>query len=225
MCIFKQILEDEEIVNLYAKIYKLEDEWGNWAHHGLDHVLNVTKLVEVLLSKFGYDNEFIEEAKVAALLHDVGVTEGKEGHALRSYNYVKDYFKRKNIKLKNEELVLDAIKIHSDGFDTENIIALTLILSDKLDIKYTRMAKAGYDVPGMRQIQYIDDIILNIDNNKLVIDFKFDEKINKKELEEYYFITKVFKAIISFSKKMNLEPVVRYNENIWEAFEDVRRSM
>ena len=143
MSIFKQIIEDEEILNLYTKIYKLEDEWGNLAHHGLDHVLNVTKLVEVLLSKFGYDNEFIEEAKVAALLHDVGVIEGKEGHALRSYNYVKDYFKRKNIKLKNEELVLEAIKIHSDGFDTENIIALTLILSDKLDIKYTRMAKAG----------------------------------------------------------------------------------
>ncbi len=126
--------------------------------------------------------------------------------------------------LENEDLVLDAIKIHSDGFESDNIIALVLIISDKLDIKYTRVAKEGYNAKGMKELQYIKDILVDINGNNLEIQFICDDKINKKELEEFYFMTKVFKSIITFSVKMNLNPKVLFNNSKWQLFNDMLKN-
>jgi HD superfamily phosphodiesterase len=222
---FEKIKNDKRIIEVYNKISEFEDLDKGWAHHNLDHVKNVAKLVESLLKKLDYDEEFIEEAKIAAILHDTGAIEGKKNHALRSYNFAKQYLENNNIILKNKDLVLDAIKIHSDGFNSDNIIALTLILSDKLDIKYTRVAKEGYHVKGMKELQYIKDILVDINDNNLEIRFLCDNKINKNELEEFYFITKVFKAIITFSKKMNLNAKVLFNNNEWVLFKDMLKNI
>lgn len=218
---FDQIENDKTIIEVYNKISEFEDLDKGWAHHNLDHVKNVSKLVESLLKRLDYDDSFIEEAKIAALLHDTGAIEGKQNHSLRSYKFAKEYLKNNNIILENKDLVLEAIKIHSDGFDSDNIIALTLILSDKLDIKHTRVAKEGYNVDGMKELQYIKDILVDIHNNNLEIKFICDDKINKNELEEFYFITKVFRAIISFSKKMNLNPKVLFNNDEWQLFNNI----
>ena len=215
---FEKIENDKRIIEIYNKISEFEDLDKGWAHHNLDHVKNVAKLVESLLKKLGYDENFIEEAKIAAILHDTGAIEGKKNHAMRSYNFAKQYFENNNIILENKDLVLEAIKIHSDGFDSDNIIALTLILSDKLDIKYTRVAKEGYNVKGMRELQYIKDILVEINNKNLKIQFICDEKINKSELEDFYFIKKVFKAIIAFSSKMKLNTQVLFNDDEWNLF-------
>ncbi|VYU66982.1 HD domain-containing protein [Clostridium paraputrificum] len=215
---FNKIANDKTIINIYNKISEFEDLDKGWAHHDLDHVKNVAKLVESLLRQLEYEESFIEEAKIAAILHDIGAIEGKKNHALRSYNFAKKYITENNIILKNKDLVLDAIKIHSDGFDSDNIIALTLILSDKLDIKHTRVAKEGYNIKGMKELQYIQDIYVVIKNKNLKIQFICDDKINKNELEEFYFIIKVFKSIISFSRKMNLNPQVLFNNNEWNLF-------
>jgi hypothetical protein len=219
------IRNDEEVIKRYNDISEFEDIKKGWAHHNLEHVDNVTYLVEKILTDLNYDMEFIEEAKIASLLHDTGCIDGKEAHADKSYEYAKNYFKRKNIHLNNKELILEAIKIHSNGFDSDIIIALVLIFSDKLDIKYTRIAKEGYNIPGMRQLQYIDNIIVKINNNNLNINFLCNDKININELEEFYFTEKVFKAIISFSNKMNLLPLVQINGSKWLAFETVSKSV
>lgn len=218
---FEKIENDKTIIEVYNKISEFEDLDKGWAHHNLEHVKNVAHLVEALLKKLDYDENFIEEAKIAAILHDTGAIEGKKNHALRSYNFAKQYLEDNNIILENKNLVLEAIKIHSDGFDSDNIIALTLILSDKLDIKYTRVAKEGYHVKGMKELQYIKDILVDINNNDLEIKFICDGKINKNELEKFYFITKVFKAIITFSKKMKLNAKVLFNNNEWELFREM----
>jgi len=216
--IFEFVKNDEKIIDIYRKISEFEDEDKGWAHHDFDHVNNVALLTEKLLSDLNYDKKFIEEAKIAAILHDTGSIKGKDGHAFRSYEFAKQYFEDNNINLENEELVLEAIKIHSDGFDTDNIIALALIISDKLDIKHTRVAKEGYNVDGMRQMQYIEDIVVNIDDGVLKINFLCSKLIDKKELEEFYFVKKVFKSIISFANKMNLKKEVTFNDEKWEMF-------
>ncbi|MGL5695257.1 MAG: HD domain-containing protein [Peptostreptococcaceae bacterium] len=215
---FENIINDEIIIETYSKIAEFEDLDKGWAYHNIEHVMNVANLMEALLSKLNYNKNFIEEAKIAAILHDVGAIEGKEGHALRSYEFSKKYLIDRGIVLENKDLVLDAIKVHSDGFYSDNIIALTLILSDKLDIKYTRVAKEGYNAKGMKELQYIEDILIDIYNQELIIRFICDERINKKDLEEFYFTMKVFNAISSFARKMNLNPKVFWNNEEWEWF-------
>lgn len=215
---FECIENDPEIIEVYHQIAEFEDRDKGWAHHHLGHVQNVAELVESLLSQFEYSPSFIEEAKIAALLHDTGAIEGKENHALRSYEFAQTYFANHAINLEHKELVLEAIKNHSEGFESDNMMTLALILSDKLDIKHTRVAKEGYHIKGMKELQYIKDIRVDIENQILKIQFLCDEQINQKELEEFYFIFKVFKAIRAFAEKMNLIPKVLFNDKEWELF-------
>lgn len=215
---FEQILNDKAIVEIYEKVHEYEDEHGGHAHHDLSHVLNVTAYCEKILRALKYDEDFICEAKVAALLHDTGAVQGKENHAYRSFEFAKKYFDENNIQLKNKDLVLEAIKNHGDGFDTDNIIQLVLILADKIDLKKSRVSEAGKQVEGIRQSQYIDDIEFDIGGGGLKINFVCDKKMDLEELNNYYFTKKVFKAIRAFSSKLNLAPSVCVNNKPWLAF-------
>ncbi len=214
---FEKIYNDKLIREIYDKINKRENENENaWAHHDFSHVKNVIKMTEQILLSLNYeDKTLIEEAKIAALLHDIGALEGKENHAERSYEFAKKYFEENNINLENKELILNAIRNHSSGFDTDNIVQLALILADKLDIKSTRATKSGLNIKGMRQIQYIKDIVINMDKTNISIKFVCDKNLDKTELEEYYFMRKVGNAIKSFANKLNLKYKVYLNEIEW----------
>lgn len=215
---FEKILNDKEIVSLYAKIHEYEVAEGGHAHHDYNHVLNVANYCEKILKALNFDDDFVCEAKIAALLHDTGALQGKENHSQRSFEFAKKYFEENNIQLKNKNLVLEAIKNHSDGFDTDNVIQLVLILADKIDLKKSRVSVAGKQVPGIRQFQYVDDIQFEITNGAFHINFVCDEKLDLEELNNYYFTKKVFKAIQSFSNKLALTPQVCINGSPWKEF-------
>lgn len=217
-CFYNIVRNDEEILDIYNRINEYEIGEGERAHHDFNHVINVSKTVKQILEALNYEEDFIDEAQVAAVLHDTGCVKGKEEHEIRSFEYAKEYLKRKNMKLKNTEMILEAIKNHRNGFDTDNIVTLALIFGDKLDIKKTRITPEGCKVIGNRQFQYINDINLKIDNESLNVYFICDNQIDLKELEEYYFTSKVFKAIESFSDRMKLKPDVFINNEKWTAF-------
>lgn len=215
---FTQIATDPEILAVYKAVADFEDLDEGWAHHDFRHVSNVAEMVESLLTAMNCSEFLIEEAKIAAILHDVGAAQGKEGHAQRSAEFAADYFERNAFVLLHKEEVLEAIRIHSDGFETDNLLALVLILSDKLDIKYTRVAKAGREVVGMRQMCHIKDITTTLKQKDLTIDFICAPSINRQELEEFYFTKKVFRAIDSFAYKLHLCATVRFNGEVWQPY-------
>ena len=215
--LYERIKNDKSIIEIYNKIEEYEDndtEKG-FAYHNYDHVLNVSSIVEDILRLLNYDENFIYKAKIAAILHDTGVLQGKDDHAYRSYEFSLNYFNENSISFDEIDLVLEAIKIHSDGFDTDNIIALVLILADKLDIKKTRVAKAGRNTIGMRQFLYIEDINFKLKEKTLEVNFLVHEDIDLDELSNYYFIKKVFKAIEAFCKKVNLNYIIFVNDKEW----------
>ncbi len=218
---FDTILNDNEIVERYKKIEEYELETGGYAYHNLEHVKNVIANVEKLLIGLNYDDNFIEEAKIAALLHDTGAIEGKKDHAYKGYVFAGEYLKRKGIKLEREKMVLEAIKLHSNSFDTDNIMALVLILSDKLDVKQNRITPNGMKIEGNRQFGHVLGIDINISSNNLVVNFITDEEIDIKELEDYYFTIKIFKVIKAFCNKMNLNGSVLINNTEWTCYNKV----
>ncbi|WP_243109728.1 hypothetical protein [Clostridium sartagoforme] len=73
----------------------------------------------------------------------------------------------------------------------------------------------------MRELLHIKDILVDINSSNIEIKFICDEEINKKELEEFYFITKVFKSIHTFSSKMNLNPKLFFNNDEWKMFNNI----
>lgn len=213
--IYDFLNSNEEILEIYSEIEKKEANGGGWAFHNLEHVKNVSKIAEKILSDLNFDEESIYKCKIACLLHDVGALQGKEGHTERSYEYAKKLFEDKKWIFKDSEIILEAIRNHSAGFDTDNIIALAIILADKLDIKKTRISEAGKQVEGNRQYGHMEDVLISIENNIFSINFITDGKMDLEEVTNYYFTKKVFKAIEAFSKKLTLEYRILMDNKVW----------
>lgn len=213
--IYNKMLKDNEIKDIHNKIEEYEINTGGWCYHNYNHVMNVTKMVVYILKELNFNEEDVAKGKIACLLHDTGAILGKDNHAYRSYTYAKEYFKKNDINFKDIDLVLEAIKDHSNNFDTDNIYTLALILSDKLDTKSNRVTEVGKTILGNRQYTHIKDIKISIKNNLLSINYITDKNIDIKELNEFYFTKKVFNAIKSFSNKMNLNYKVYIDNNEW----------
>ena len=84
---FNKIKNDQTIIAIYKKIHEYEDNEGARAYHDFNHVNNVATYCEKILRSLKFDEDFIMEAKIAAILHDTGCTEGKDNHAYRSYEF------------------------------------------------------------------------------------------------------------------------------------------
>ena len=212
---FDRIKNDPFIHECYIKADDPDSKDGFWCYHGMQHVNNVIEMVEKILVQLEYDEEYIENAKIAALLHDIGYMGIKKDHEIRSYEMTKEYFRKNNIKLKYETEILEAIKLHRDGFDSNNVMALVLILADKTDIKKTRLAPDGYLIEGLSEYQYIDDINVIKKDNTFTVQFLINEKADKIKLEEWYFTAKVFNAIKSFANHFNFDLKILWNDDEW----------
>jgi len=213
--IYNILSSDETLIKRYDEIEKFEEEDKGYAYHNLEHAKNVDLLTEKILRTLNYDEKTIYKAKIASILHDVGSLEGKQGHAERGYVYSKNYFYENNIDFEGKTEVLDAILLHSDGFDSDNVITLTLILADKLDINKSRFSETGKTAIGNRQYTHINDIELNITDKNLIVNFITDGHIDIKEVNEYYFTEKIFRAIGSFANKLNLKHKILLDNKEW----------
>ncbi len=74
---FNKIKNDKSIIAIYRKIHEYEDAEGGYAYHDYKHVNNVANYCEKILKALKYDDDFISETKIAALLHDTGCIERK----------------------------------------------------------------------------------------------------------------------------------------------------
>lgn len=215
--IYNQILNDQTIIDRYKQIEKFEEQTGGWAYHNFSHIMRVEKILEKVLDILNFNSDFIYKVKIACILHDTGALLGKEEHAYRSYEFSKKYFYDNNINFDDIDLVLDAIKVHSDGFDTSNIYALFLIFADKLDMTKERLSIFGKKIKGNKEYMHVNKIDISIENNILYVNFITDGKINVKEINEYYFTKKIFKAIKSFSDKLSLKYSILMDNKDWNA--------
>lgn len=210
--IYAEISSDGNIHDIYRQV----DECDNnmWALHGLQHIKNVVNMVENVLEKLNYNEEVIYKAKICAFLHDIGSVQGKQGHAQRSVDFCKNYLDNFNLSKEEKEEIIYAILNHGSYVEGGGIILAALVFSDKIDIDKTRLGEEGYAIEGMRQLQWIDNIIVDI-NNKLTVSFKCNEGFNRKEFEEFYFCEKVFDAIKSFARVIGKSHIVYINNEIW----------
>ena len=211
---FDEIKDDKYVKGIFKKISEIEVKDVYWVDHGLCHANNVVHIVENILTHLKYNNNFIEQSKIAALLHDIGNIYGRDNHAYNSFTLAKEYFIRNNIDTGDNHLVLEAIRYHSNGISGNNIASI-LVLADKLDIKKDRLRTEGLKIEGLKEIRFIDDIIIDVLNNTFRVNFLFNEKVNRKSLETFYFTTKVFNAINNFAKELHLEPLIMDNNSEW----------
>lgn len=208
---FNKIYHDSLLQKHYDKIGLFEDNTNGWAYHNWNHVVNVTLTLETILQQLDVPKDYINSAKIASILHDTGAIKGKEGHALRSRVFAEKYFTENNLNPDYQNEILNVIEEHSNGFDSDELMTLALIISDKLDITNERLAKEGYKVPGMRQLQFINSIKVSFQDEFFIVNFITDEKFDLLELQDFYFMKKVLKSIEAFSQKIDHNYVIKLN--------------
>ena len=94
-------------------------------------------------------------------------------------------------------------------------MSLEELIEDIPDGIYLKGSRGGQVDTGKGIFQFNAAEGFKIENGELTIKFETDNKIDKKELEEYYFMKKVSNAIKSFASKLNLKYNVLFNENKW----------
>ncbi|MBE5821401.1 MAG: HD domain-containing protein [Clostridiales bacterium] len=208
-----EIYEDKYIQKIYDGIEEYEK--NDFATHGRKHIYKVTKIIETILTKLNYSEDIIECGKIAALLHDLGCMQGKKEHEIRSYNIAKQYLKDKQLTKKQKEVILNAIINHRNVKEEMDILERALVVSDKLDYTKNRLTKESLKIEGLSELQYVNEIVIDITENEFIVRFITEKEFKKELLEKYYFTEKVFKAINSFSEYINRKPVILINDIIW----------
>ena len=209
-----EILKDEKIIELYKNVDVDDDKF--FAYHGLSHVLSVMEQVKSILQELNQSDEMIENGMIAGYLHDVGMIAGKTNHAEKSAEIVKDVLDKYDISDERKQLILEAIECHrsADCQNKNNLVSNVLLFADKLDISKTRIARAGFNVDGLKEIRHIEKIDIKI-SDKIIINFVTDSNFKKNEFEKYYFCKKVFDAIKSFANFLRLDYQVLIDNQEW----------
>lgn len=203
---YKNLLEDINVLGEYKKVDEYQKNYieNHIADHGINHIKRVICYVNILSKLLEFNKDFQNDCLIATVLHDLGMSLGKAKHAENSAKLAKEILNNYK-EIKNKEQIIDAISKHSLCEDCANDITLVISLADKLDITYHRVGFAGFKMPGMRQLRYINKI--NITRDKKILKFKFlvSKYFDKKEFEGFYFYKKVISSIINFCNRFKME--------------------
>ncbi|MBQ1366893.1 MAG: HD domain-containing protein [Firmicutes bacterium] len=226
MSIFEKIAEDPKILEIYEKIEKKQKKEQETCHHGWSHISSVIDKTAFFMQLAGADEIQIEEAKIAALLHDTGLLVSEKNHAEHSYEFAKDYLKKKKIELKDRKEVLQAIRVHSNGFDSDSLMALCLILADKLDHGPQRLTEDGLKTRGIRQMQHVIRIEYPVldsgfSHGCFVVNLITDGQMDLGELCEWKFVRKIFCAVRAYGRKLHRYPILQIDGKKWDLYRDI----
>ncbi|MBR3180100.1 hypothetical protein IKF57_01010 [Candidatus Saccharibacteria bacterium] len=162
--IYEKIMMDEEWYEWMDKIKKLSASEAHGenkellADHGMRHAMRVAEYAVDFIDEcyqyfgedgvkkfhaFGHEEDFYFTA-IAALLHDIGIVDGRENHTERSVEMAKKYLQKYDISSYEIPVITGAIGCHSDGLGLVNLVDAALIMGDKMDITRSR-SLAFYD--------------------------------------------------------------------------------
>ena len=141
MELHEKILNNKEYLAIVKKIENIrfitDGKW-DW-EHGIGHYMRVLGYVEKILMQLGADDRTIGLGKVAALLHDIGLSKGeKVDHAIESSKLFINFIDISVISEEELSILRQAIYDHSKGNDIKSLVGLALVLADKLDVTYHR---------------------------------------------------------------------------------------
>ena len=188
-------------------------------NHSSRHIYKVVENVEKISKQLNCDNIFINNIKIAALLHDVGMTVQRKDHAHYSYEIAKKYLDKQNINEKDKNEILYSIKKHSNAKNSNCLMHQILVVADKMDIDKTRMMPKAFLNKSDKNLIYINNVNLEITNDAVNMKFNVEDNHFKDIcifLEDW---PKPITEIRRFAKFLNKTPHFLFNEKE-ELFEE-----
>ena len=206
MNLYEKILNNKEYLSLSKEIGKMQfitDGKWDW-EHGLGHYKRVAKYVKKILEQLNATKREIDLGMVAALLHDIGLSESgtnKTDHALKSSMIFKRFLNGTDITKDEIEILENAIKDHSKGNEINSNIGLALVLADKLDVTYHRTINSSIQDDMNKEIQKIKNVDIIINNQDLIVKYIVDGNLNLDILRGWEKAITIPKRIANYLNK------------------------
>lgn len=135
----EQILKNEEI-NAYITNGNQNLGVIGYTEHGFAHAKRSSNYASNILKSLGYDARTCELAAMAGYMHDIGNVVNRVAHAQSGALMAFEILNRLGMPPGEVALIVAAIGNHDEGTATAvNPIAAALILSDKGDVRRTRV--------------------------------------------------------------------------------------
>ncbi|MBT5022344.1 HD domain-containing protein [Candidatus Woesearchaeota archaeon] len=167
---------------LFAKKYYLDSSLNRWiwAHH-----IRLVRKYALELGKI--ENCDLEVLEIAALLHDIGKINGREGHAQKSCELSKDFIDSLEFSTKQKELILKCMLKHSGRYSHEdNEIEVKVIqCSDALAILFDDVWQEH-----CRKTKTKEELLFLFDKMKKKINLESAREIAKPKLKELRYSLK-----------------------------------
>lgn len=111
-----------------------------YTEHSFAHVTKCAETASGLLAQLGYEERYVELARIAGYMHDIGNVINRDDHA--QSGAVMAFRILDNLGFDPEEIatIVTAIGNHDEGTGVPvNAVAAALILADKSDVRRTRV--------------------------------------------------------------------------------------
>ena len=136
---FEEIWKSEE-VNAYIQNGNQNLGVIGFTEHGLAHAKRSSDVARQILQSLGYDDRTCELAAIAGYMHDIGNVVNRSDHAQSGALMAFTILNKMQMHQAEIALVVAAIGNHDEGTASAvNPIAAALILSDKSDVRRSRV--------------------------------------------------------------------------------------
>ncbi|MFA5602148.1 MAG: HD domain-containing protein [Bacilli bacterium] len=213
--IIEFILQDEEYLDYMRKIQKITLEFAESSeangsiafNHDLDHAVFVAERTKKLLKDLKSDEKTCKLGYIAGLLHDIGMINGKKGHADAGFLLAESYLNKFNLSYGDKCVILSAIKNHGGDSEINTTIDACIVVADKSHFDRDRVIKSKYS--SHSKLNYIISNDVLIKGNRLILRYEVDDEFDKSI---FYIIPKSIDTIVETSKKLRLIPIFYINE-------------
>ena len=208
---YNLLVNDKELNDIIDSINEVNKD-NLSACHGRYHTTFVINTIEKLLTSLNFDKNTIELGKIAGLLHDIGVIDGKKGHAHRSSEMCIHFLNKTKLSQESKNIIVHAIKDHSNGNEINSPVDAALVLADKIDISKNRVLELGKQDRWHSNLLNIEKIVVIVENKKIIINYIINDKFSRKILLEEW--KKGIILPIKASNYFGCKCIFQFNGNI-----------
>lgn len=180
---FEILQNDIELNNIIDTINEIHKN-TLLACHGRYHTMNVVDVIRKILTELNYTNRIVELGMIAGILHDIGIIEGKNGHAIRSAEYAKKFLVKTYLTDSEKEIVCHSIEDHSNGIKINSPIGAALLIADKIDLSKNRVTELGKKDKWHSNLLEIEKSEIIIKNQTIIINYCVTPKFSLAILKE-----------------------------------------
>ena len=146
MSVTFETLKNDEQVRAYITAGNEALKTLGYTEHAFPHLCYTAETAAFVLKELGYEEEIIEHAKIAALMHDIGNIVNRKYHALTGAEIARSILERSGMPYPDIAAICSAIGNHDEetGWPV-NTISAALILADKSDVRRSRVQETDMD--------------------------------------------------------------------------------